>query len=574
MNELDVEVLVVGGGPVGLCAAIELARHGISVLLVERRTGTSIFPKARLITTRTMELLRGWGIQDEVERAGMPREEYLAVGVGSSLTAGDFVRSAAELDRDAPQSPTYTFLCAQDRLEVILRRLAESRPEADVWFGATMTGMRATAGGVTATVNRADGETLVRCRYLVAADGSRSGVREDLGIATEGPPPLGHMISIMFEADLGFLPPDRRAALSFLRDPPCAVEAVDHERRWMIQTGYEPELGGSPADFTEEACLEAVRAAVGVPGLPVTILGVMPWLQQAMVAAAFRAGPVFLAGDAAHVATPQGGFGMNCGIQDAHNLAWKLAAVLRGTAGEQLLDTYAAERRPIAARTVDESLNNALITFDMMEGRLSMREAIERQAGRRSCEGLVLGFGYDSCAVLPDGTPPPAPADPYRTYVPTARPGHRAPHVWLHGPGGRVSTLDLLGPRFTLLAPAGAGWPGPAGEAARLTGVSLTAVEISAVEISAVEISAVEISADDPPMPGESSPHGPGDPLTAVGRCPSGPLVSPTWAKEYGLGPEGAVLIRPDGHVAWRSPDGPASARALTKAIDLVLSRC
>ncbi|WP_049577333.1 FAD-dependent oxidoreductase, partial [Nonomuraea sp. SBT364] len=408
MNELNVEVLVVGGGPVGLCAAIELARHGISVLLVERHAGTAIFPKARLISTRTMELLRAWGLQEEVERAGMPREEYLAVGVGSSLTAPDFVRSAAELDRDAPQSPTYTFLCSQDRLEVILRRHAESLPGADVRFGVTLTDLRPTSGGVTATIADAAGQTLVNCRYAVAADGSRSGVRDLLGITTEGPPPLGHMISIMFEADLGFLPPDRRAALSFLRDPPCAVEAVDHERRWMVQTGYEPELGGSPADFTEEACLAAVRAAVGVPGLPVTLLGVMPWLQQAMVATAFRAGPVFLAGDAAHVATPQGGFGMNCGIQDAHNLAWKLAAVLRGTAGEALLDTYETERRPVAARTVDESLDNALITFEMMEGRLSMREAIERQAGRRSCEGLVLGFAYDSAAVLPDGTAPPA----------------------------------------------------------------------------------------------------------------------------------------------------------------------
>ncbi|MFS1302279.1 FAD-dependent oxidoreductase [Streptosporangium longisporum] len=580
MNKVDVDVLVVGGGPVGLSTAVELARHGISVLLVERRPDTSAFPKARLITTRTMEILRGWGVHDEVERTGMPREEYLAVGVGSSLTADDFVRSAAELERDAPQSPTYTFLCAQDRLEVILRRLAESRPEADVWFGATMTGMSATADGVTATVRRtgdgttpgtgdgttagggtatgtsttAGGETVVRCRYLVAADGSRSGVREDLGIAVEGPPPLGHMISIMFEADLGFLPPDRRAALSFLSDPPCAVEAVDHERRWMVQTGYEPELGGSPADFTEEVCLAAVRAAVGVPDLPVTVLGVMPWLQQAKVATAFRAGPVFLAGDAAHVATPQGGFGMNCGIQDAHNLAWKLAAVLRGTAGEELLDTYEAERRPVAVRTVDESLNNALITFAMMEGRLSMREAIERQAGRRSCEGLVLGFGYDSGAVLPDGTAPPAPADPYRTYVPTARPGHRAPHVWLHGPHGRVSTLDLLGPHFTLLAPAGAGWPAAATETARLTGVPLTVAEISDADVPDTDV--------------------PNTGTTGAGASrPPGPLVSPTWAKEYELGPGGAVLVRPDGHVAWRSPGGPASARTLTEALGRILSR-
>ncbi|MFB4285479.1 MULTISPECIES: FAD-dependent oxidoreductase [unclassified Nonomuraea] len=530
MKELDVEVLVIGGGPVGLCAALELSRHGISTLLVERHSGTSIFPKARLVTTRTMELFRAWGIQDEVERAGMPREEYLAVGVGSSLTADDFVRAAAELSRDAPQSPTYTFLCAQDVLEVILRRHAGA--VADVRFGATVTRVTPAADGVEAVVSAADGETLVRCRYLVAADGSRSQVRESLGIGTEGPPPIGHMISIMFEADLGFLPADRRAALAFLRDPPCAVEAVDHERRWMVQTGYEPAEGGSPADFTEEVCLRAVRDAVGVPDLPVTLLGVMPWLQQVMVATAFRSGPVFLAGDAAHVATPQGGFGMNCGIQDAHNLAWKLAAVLRGRAGEGLLDTYEAERRPIAGRTVDESLTNALITFRMMEGRLSMAEAIRRQADRRSSEGLVLGFHYTSAAVLPDGTPPPAPEDPYRTYVPVARPGHRAPHVWLTGRDGQVSTLDLLGPHFTLMTPAGSGWLRAAGEAQ----VPLTALEIAEADTTA-------------------------------------PLTSPTWAKEYGLGPRGAVLIRPDGHVAWRTHEDTPSAATLADALHAVLSR-
>ncbi|GIM98949.1 FAD-dependent monooxygenase [Planomonospora venezuelensis] len=527
MKELDADVLVVGGGPVGLCAAIELSRHGISALLVERHSGTSVFPKARLITTRTMELFRAWGVQDEVESAGMPREGYLAVGVGSSLTAGDFVRASAELDRDAPQSPTYTHLCAQDVLEVILRRLAGSL--ADVRFGAAMTRMAVTGSGVEALVEGVE-PVLVRCRYLVAADGSRSGIRRSLGIATEGPPPLGHMISIMFEADLGFLPADRRAALSFLTDPPCAVEAVDHRLRWMVQTGYDPAEGGSPEDFTEEVCLRAVRAAVGVPDLPVTLLGVMPWLQQANVATAFRAGPVFLAGDAAHVATPQGGFGMNCGIQDAHNLAWKLAAVLRGEAGEGLLDTYEAERRPIAARTVDESLTNAWITWQMMEGRLSMAEAIRRQADRRSSEGLVLGHHYDSDAVVPDGTPPPAAEDPYRDYVPTARPGHRAPHVWLAGGNGRISTLDLLGPHFTLLTPAGSGWLRAS------AGLPVRAVEIAEADGAAA-------------------------------------LTSPTWAKEYGLGPRGAVLIRPDGHTAWRVREDAPSPGTLEAVLATVLAK-
>jgi putative polyketide hydroxylase len=545
MHEVDVEVLIVGGGPVGLAASIELSRHGISSLLVERHPGTAIFPKARLISTRTMEIFRAWGIAEEVESAGMPREDVLAVGVGTSLASDDFVRAAAAIDRDAPQSPTYTYLCSQDILEVILRRVAESHPRSDVRFATTMTDLHVTTDGVTATIEPTiasdGGPVLVRARYLVAADGSRSGIRERLGIEVVGPPPLGHMVSVMFDADLGELPADRRVALSFLRsDPPCAVEAVDNKRRWMIQTGYDPSTGGSAADFTEEACVAAVRSAVGLPDLPVTVVGVMPWLQQAVVATGFRSGPVFLAGDAAHATTPQGGFGMNCGIQDAHNLAWKLAAVLTGTAGTELLATYDAERRPIAVRTVDESLVNALITLRMMQGRLSMGQAIEQQAERRSSEGLILGFRYESAAVVPDGTPDPTPADPYRTYVPTARPGHRAPHVWLTSREGRVSTLDLLGPAFTLMTPTGSGWVQPAKEAAHRLGVTLSVVEIS----------------------------------RASEREPDAPLTSPTWAAEYGVGDTGAVLVRPDGHVGWRSPGGAAASQAaLAGALGAILAR-
>jgi putative polyketide hydroxylase/tetracenomycin A2 monooxygenase-dioxygenase len=353
------------------------------------------------------------------------------------------------------------------------------------------------------------------------------------------------MVSILFDADLGELPADRRVALSFLRsDPPCAVEAVDNRRRWMIQTGYDPARGGSAADFTEEVCVAAVHSATGLPGLPVTVVGVMPWLQQAVVATSYRSGPVFLAGDSAHATTPQGGFGMNCGIQDAHNLCWKLAAALRWAGGEELLASYAAERRPVGARTVDESLVNALITLNMMQGTLSMGEAMRQQADRRSSEGLILGFHYDSDAVVPDGTPAPAPADPYRTYVPTARPGHRAPHVWLSVRGGRVSTLDLLGPSFTLMTAAGSGWAQAAKEAGHRLGVT---------------VSAVEISADG------GAAH-----------------TSPTWADEYGVGDTGAVLVRPDGHVGWRSPavpgnpggaGGQASQDVLAEALGTILAR-
>ncbi|MEU7478392.1 FAD-dependent monooxygenase [Lentzea sp. NPDC042327] len=535
MADFEVDVLIVGGGPVGLAASIECSRNGLTSLLVERHQGTSIFPKARLVSTRTMELVRAWGVGEEVERAGLPREDSLAVGVGSSLTADDFHREVAPLAEDAPHSPTYTYICAQDRFEVVLRGLAERSPGADVRFATTLTSLEQDESGVDAVVESASGRATVRARYAIAADGGRSTVRERLGIGVEGPPPLGHMISIMFDADLVPLLTGRMCALYFIRSAiPCAVEAVDNQRRWIIQTGYDPAEGGSEADFTPEFCVQVVREAVGVPDLDVELVGVMPWLQQAVTATRFRSGRVFLAGDSAHVSTPQGGFGMNCGIQDAHNLVWKLAAVVAGTAGEALLDTYDAERHPIGERTVGESLANAFITFQMMEGKLSMKEAIAQQAGRRSCEGLVLGFHYDSAAVVPDGTGAPVVEDPYRTYVPTARPGHRAPHVPLTRGAEVLSTLDLFGAGFVLLTPAGSGWAQAAKEAGSRTGVAISAVEVSA------------------------------DGSTAV--------VSPDWATVYGVGAAGAVLVRPDGHVAWRSTDT-ASTDALSVAVDAVLAR-
>ncbi|MFY1699577.1 MULTISPECIES: FAD-dependent monooxygenase [unclassified Solwaraspora] len=536
MNTVDVEVLIVGGGPVGLSASIELSRHGVTSLLVEKHAGTSIFPKARLVSTRTMEIFRSWGIQDAVEQAGLPRADSLALGIGSALTAADFQRAVAPIHDDAPQSPTYTYICSQDRLEVILRALATGHDTAQVRFATTMTRLRTVTDGVEAVVDSADGRRLVRARYAIAADGGRSGIRAALGIGVAGPPPLGHMLSVMFDADLRQLLHDRLGALYFVRgEVGCAVEAVDNVRRWIIQTAYEPELGQRAEDFTEEVCLGLVRAAVGIPDLPVEIIGTMPWLQQAIVADEFRRGPIFLAGDAAHVATPQGGFGMNCGIQDAHNLGWKLAAALHDAAGARLLDSYPDERRPVAEWTVDESLNNALITVEMMEGRLAMQEAGQRQADRRRAEGMVLGYRYDSSAVIPDGTDPPAPDDPYRTYVPTARPGHRAPHVWLSTAGTRVSTLDLIGPEFTLMTPAGSGWAQCAKEASGR---------------AAVGISAVEVSSDD-----------------------STTLSGPDWADRYGLSPRGAVLIRPDGHVAWRCVDATPSSDAVVDALDRILDR-
>ncbi|MEH6819369.1 MAG: FAD-dependent monooxygenase [Dietzia psychralcaliphila] len=564
-----VDVLVVGGGPVGLATVVELGRRGISTALVERHDSTSVFPKARLLTTRTMELCREWGVEQEVEAAGMPRELSLALGIGRTLTSPDFRHEVARISEDRSQSPTYSYICTQDRFEQILHRLAVATPHSELHFSTTCDRVMDHGDHVTAEVTGPEGARTIRAEYVVAADGHRSPTRRGLGIRTDGPPPLGHMLAIMFDADLGPLLEHRRGALYFLHgDFSCVIESVDNSRTWTLQTAYDPELGEGPQDYTDEHCTRLVRAAVGVDDLPVGILGRMPWTQQVFVAESFRSGRVFLAGDSAHVATPQGGFGMNCGLQDAHNLAWKLAAVLRGTAGPGLLDSYEVERRPIAQWTVEESLRNAVITLDMMEDRLTVAEAGDLQALRRRSEGLVLGYHYTSDAIVPDGSPAPDPEDPYLTYVATTRPGHLLPHLPLSipvgsdgpvgsdspvgpvgsvshddhdgplDPGGPRSTKDVIAPgALTLITSAGGDWGAVAGLAAESTGVGIEVVE----------------------MPVDPDPGTPGGPA-----CPSWPEVS-------GVGEHGAVLVRPDGHVAWRAPHR-ADGRVLEAAVRSVMA--
>ena len=258
---------------------------------------------------------------------------------------------------------------------------------------------------------------------------------------------------------------------------------------------------------------------------------------SAAVADRWRVGPVFLAGDAAHVLPPTGGFGMNTGVQDAKNLVWKLAAVLKGQAGESLLDTYDAERRPLAIMTTEASLENSLSmgrTVRQDGAKLARPEFLSEQ-------GLIFGASYESRAVIPDGSPPPAIADPVTQYVPSARPGSRAPHVWLDRAGDqrgeRVSTIDLFGGRFVLLAgPQGGAW---AEAAAHL-----------------------------------AAPRRPELIAHAIGGA--GELADPDgkWQESYGIASDGAVLVRPDGYVGWRSRTGTDDpVGALAGALDRILGR-
>ncbi|XVQ89222.1 FAD-dependent monooxygenase [Microbispora siamensis] len=520
---MDTPVLIVGGGPVGLCASIALSRAGVASTLVERHLASSPFPKGRALSIRTMEVLRGYDLEDRVVAAGVPREESLHFYFGASLTAADYTRNSNVPDpARAALSPTFTTVCSQDVLEPLLRDHAESFAPARVLFGWELTGFEQDPDGVTARLTGPDGRPrAVRAAYMVAADGAAGRVRRMLGIAMPGDRVLSRNLNILFEADLRPHVADRLSLVYSIANPTLTgtFMTVDNHDRWLFNLVHDPARR-SVDGLTADDCADLVRQAAGVPDLKVKVIATQEWTASAMLADRYRSGRVFLAGDAAHPMTPYGGFGMNCGIQDADNLAWKLAAVLRGEAGPGLLDSYEAERRPVGAACVAESRRSLLA---MLKATPVIGGTAGPRPRARPSDGLVLGYAYDrpGAAVVPDGSPPPDLPDPVAVYRPAARPGHRMPHLWIRHEGATISTLDLPGPGFALVA-------GPEG-----------------------------------------------DPWRVV--CPPGVTVHVARAgvaESYGIGADGAVLIRPDGHVAWRCPRLPGHpADALAAALDATLSR-
>jgi hypothetical protein len=322
---------------------------------------------------------------------------------------------------------------------------------------------------------------------MIGADGANSIVRDGLGIAMEGPDNLAENLLIRFRADLSRWTGSRPPYFYFLIGTTTrAVYMTGQDNQWVLNA-EDPSAFGNPID--------AVRAAIGAD-VGVEILS-QPgaWKTGAQLADRFRVGPVFLAGDAAHRLTPAGGMGMNTGVHDVHNLAWKLAGVMAGWAGDALLDTYESERRPTAARNVEWSLGNW--------GCFRSGKPFP-PAGQPNTEEIDLGAAYESGAVSADGTPP---AEPSVDHRPSARPGRRAPHVWINTANGCRSTVDLFDRDFVLLVgPRGSEWLNPAMAAARSHRIPLRTVVVT----------------------------------------------EPEWQTAYGVGADGAVVVRPDGHVAWR----------------------
>lgn len=502
----------------GLSASILLSRLGVASRLVERRAGTAIHPKARNINMRTMEIFRQCGVEDGVRAAGIPlgRIRYL---IWAESLAGREIERRVE-QRSHPDGPLPSAaphcLCAQDDLEAVLRRHAEALAPGTAAFGTELIGFEQDAEGVTATVRDAAGEKQIRAQYLIAADGARSPVRHALGIPMHGVHEIYRSVNVLLNADLTPWVKDRPAAIYIIQreNLRCTFMTINAVNRWGFLINLPLDASFDP--YTPERCAEVVRLAAGVPDLAVKILGVDPWVAAAEVAERYRVGRVFLAGDAAHLMPPTGGFGLNTGVQDSHNLAWKLAAVLQGWATPSLLDTYEAERRPYGQYVTEQCLQTAI---SMGRSRQSAETASESpklaRAEFHNELGMMFGASYTSSAVIPDGTALPAVANPVADYVPCARPGSRAPHLWLERDGQRVSTHDLIDLRYTLFAgPRDQDWCEAASAAGKPLGVPIAAYRVGD-----------ESSVRDPEQ-----------------RFTTG----------YGIESDGAVLLRPDGHVAWR----------------------
>ena len=524
-------VLVVGAGPTGLTASILLSRWGIPSLTVERHPGTTIFPRAIAVNTRSMEIFRSLGLEERIRQAGFKALPFVARSRVLIDPEPELSPSLGTPPTDV--SPAEWTTCSQLALEPILLDEAISHPIADVRFGVELRSLKESAQGVRAQlVERESGRTIeVTCRYVVAADGARSTVRRLLGIGMAGFGDLGHNVNIHFLAPL----------LQRLTHPPIFLHGVKNERasgviyatdgrsRWTMAAGYRPKDGESPADFTVERCVQLVRDATGVPDLEVEVLGVSPWTTVADVATRWRSNRVFLAGDAAHRMTPAGGLGMNTGIQDAHNLAWKLAGVLQGWAGPALLETYETERRPVAEYNMRRSVE-LLAGGSPLDGILDLDQADASpvSATPRKALDVDLGFVYQAGALVTE----PVSVAPSDTgdYIPSASPGHRLPHLWLRQGASSRSTVDCMMSAFTVFAGRRSRWQRAVAQVATSSRV---------------------------PLRMQFLPESGGD----------------EWTSLFGITDSGCVLMRPDGCVAWRSHSGGADPVAnLRSALTSVLA--
>ncbi|HEY1874375.1 MAG TPA: FAD-dependent monooxygenase [Steroidobacteraceae bacterium] len=500
--------MIAGGGLVGLSAAAFLARHGIRSLTIERLAASSPLPRAAFFHMRTLEMLRGLGIEDAVrsqsEKEFVPEGAIIAMETLAGRKLADIIPNLNE-GVDA-LSPCRRLFLNQPTLEPILRDCARAGG-ASIVQGAEVVGVHQDSEGVSLTIRKTDDRSThqVRGRYLIAADGAHSQVRAALGIDYEGRGAFSNSLTIYFTADLSPYVAGKSWSLIYVNNPTLrgffrlnrAGTAGFLGVNVLGDPAADPDAAvNAAADLSESRLIELVRAGVGRRDLAVRIDGYSRWRATASVAHRLREGRIFVAGDAAHLMPPNGGFGGNTGIHDAQNLAWKLALVINRHAGPGLLDTYETERRPVAAFTVEQAFSRYVArTAPWLAARVQPEPLVDDLH-------IELGYLYNS--------PLGVHADPRST---AGIPGSRAPHLWLERDGRRISTIDLAH-RYVLLAgAAGSRWVNAAKQmTAAFGGLPLNAYCIGR-DLADLE-------------------H----------RLPAA----------YGISDSGASLVRPDGFVAWR----------------------
>ncbi len=529
MADIRTPVLIVGSGLAGLTTAVMLAWRGIRPLLVERHADTSINPRARGVNFRTMELLRVAGLEADLMAEGGGMQDFSII-IAETVTGKELKTLLPRGSWDTSDlTPAQMSGAGQDRVEPILRRHAEALG-ADIRYCTELTSFQQDDLGVTATIRdrRTGAESIVRADYLVAADGNRSPVRERLGITMHGAGSLSHNIAMVFEADLGEALRGRSLALYYLQNPDFTgafINTTDPNRA-LVSIEYDPDKE-QPADFDTRRCIDLVRAAVGIPGLDVKILEVMPWEMASRSADRYIQGRVFLSGDAAHTMPPTGGLGGQTAMQDGYDLAWKLAMVLHGQAGADLLKTYETERKSVCEMTV------TFQTANYVERMRPDRKDLQVKAAETDYLGIAFGYRYRSDAILQD-----VPDDGGRIespMEPTGRPGTRGAHVAFEHKGRPTSSVDLIGRDFVLLVGSdGAPWARAATTLAYQRGVPLSIYRIGADLLD----------------------------------------VNNKWTERYGVTSAGAVLLRPDGYIAWRARTSASSAlTTLREAIGHIMFR-
>jgi len=434
--------LIVGGSLVGMATALLLGHHGIRALDVEHHRGTAIHPRAAQISQRTMEIFRTVGVEQIVRKKSdeqfVQDGAIMAVETLAGKEIGYFISNLNEGVRDV--SPTERVFISQSLLEPLLKSRAEELG-AQLRYGTDMVSFEEDSNGVTAVIHKRDaGKTqTVRAAYMVAADGAQSRVRERLGIAMRGRGTFSNSITIYFRGNVAPLLRGRNLSVIYVTNPTLRgffrFEKPFDSGFLAVNALGDPKnpITDVSTGLAEERCREFVRVALGSDEVPITIENIMPWKAQADVADRFQHGRIFIAGDAAHVMPPNGGFGGNTGIQDAHNLAWKLAMVLKGKAGPELLATYESERRPVALFTVEQAYARYVTRTAPYLGTGGI-QAVENDLN------VELGYCYGDDRRVHE--------NPRES---KGRPGTRAPHVWIEYEGRRISTLDLFGRNFVLL---------------------------------------------------------------------------------------------------------------------------